>query len=1294
MSSRASDTTSDYSGSITSSSDEYSDSEDDETPVKHQADTASLLWSSTGSKQAPVILFRPDSAVSHNKKYKGIGEKYRLAYKMVKTESKLVRTILSGYGFHEVHPNSADFNLMWTGAHLKPFALRSLAEFQRVNHFPRSYEITRKDRLYKNIDRLSHTKGMKHFDFVPKSYMMPSEYQEFCAAYVKEKGSWIVKPIASSRGRGIYLINNPNQVPLEDNIMVCKYIHNPMLIDGFKFDIRVYVAVTSYDPLIIYMFEEGLTRFATVKYERNTRHLKNQMMHLTNYSINKKSHDYVRCEDPEVEDYGNKWSMSAMLRYLKQEGIDTALLMARIEAVVVKSIIAAELPIATACHMFVPNRGNCIELYGLDILVDENLKPWILEGNLSPSLACDAPLDLKIKSSVVADFFSLAGFQCIDPINRRQNKKQGDSFRRPYSASKSSTHGGAGGVNKRPASANTKESHSQGGLTAEESKVLRMAKEQYQRRGGFVRIFPTSDSWELYGTFLEYKTSMNQMLAQKLFVGKSGMGSANNGPYSAAIARVRSISTHHMLESRHQVISKHLLQYERKLTTLQSNRKKRPTNPRRKSKKPTPVGIDNRSRRSRQESDEESCDDNEVNETSTKPASSKYRSATTRPSKTETASTSSASNAAKEKTKTDEVSPNKSSNRKKVVPVEKETESTKARPSSAQPVQKTNGAAGDGAVSKKPTHKTYSYMPSNDSSSVVSKVSTSSTVSSSDLEEKQTGKSDERDKSNGSSTSETPGNSSSSTTKKNEKKIVTKYLANQSKIAQGVAKKSSECILDKLKEGANLSKVQARHAFSAYLSRVQHRLMMESDASFQNNNDLVSKQEEQMDLVLRFLKRAAGNLRQPFSVTIPSHRLSINDRKRILAKQLGDFVHIYNKETDSMLSKHYALDIPDSMKTNKNSVINSGEFKNFVTGASETELEEILTTYTHRNKSASVFLGASRPKSGVHRTNGVKKDKSLVYSASHGQYMKAPSSSSSSSVEDLASYQMQSSSNSSISSAMGYHHGPASEESQIAIADALQRLSERQAARKYSAPTQINTLTQHIATVNLSNVPNGQSNGLTHKAASLPDLSNEDSNKASVNGNSRLSNGDLSNTVGQPPHLNGSVKQFAPPGPHKPTPPQEPVSKFTNHSAALAMQSKELQQKSKAKHMAVLAQAHQNETSSNYNSVTKMASPPYMKSQNILNQKSGSLARAYSAGGGPHMLPPTPPAWDSRTNGNGLKKAIGPMRRPSSSYADLNYYNSVKYDSNSGTTKLYDKSIRSRPTSASSQRSHSQTWKR
>uniref|UniRef100_A0A3Q4M9M6 Tubulin--tyrosine ligase-like protein 5 n=1 Tax=Neolamprologus brichardi TaxID=32507 RepID=A0A3Q4M9M6_NEOBR len=87
-----------------------------------------------------------------------------------------------------------------------------------------------------------------------------------------------------------------------------------ILVSRFKFDVRLYVLVTSYDPLLIYVYEEGLARFATVKYDRTSKNIKNTFMHLTNYSVNKKSSDY---------DYGNKWSMSAVLRYLKQEGKDT-----------------------------------------------------------------------------------------------------------------------------------------------------------------------------------------------------------------------------------------------------------------------------------------------------------------------------------------------------------------------------------------------------------------------------------------------------------------------------------------------------------------------------------------------------------------------------------------------------------------------------------------------------------------------------------------------------------------------------------------------------------------------------------------------------------------------------------------------------------------------------------------------------------------------------------------------------------------------------------------------------------
>ncbi len=56
-------------------------------------------------------------------------------------------------------------------------------------------------------------------------------------------------------------------------------------------------------------------------------------------------------------------------------------------------MISAEPILNNAFEMFVTHRNNCFELLGFDILVDSNLNPWLLEVNLSPSLACDSALD-------------------------------------------------------------------------------------------------------------------------------------------------------------------------------------------------------------------------------------------------------------------------------------------------------------------------------------------------------------------------------------------------------------------------------------------------------------------------------------------------------------------------------------------------------------------------------------------------------------------------------------------------------------------------------------------------------------------------------------------------------------------------------------------------------------------------------------------------------------------------------------------------------------------------------------
>ncbi|CAG5129510.1 unnamed protein product, partial [Candidula unifasciata] len=403
-------------------------------------------------------------------------------------------------------PGSTEYNLLWCSSHLKPSTLRFMADFQKINHFPRSCELTRKDRLFRNIQRMQLMKGHRHFDFIPASYVLPGDYHEFYAHFQKNKGLYIVKPVASSQGRGVFLVSHPEQVPLDEHVIVSKYISAPLVIDGFKFDVRCYVAVTSYDPLVIYMYEEGLTRFATVKYEKDMKYLRNQCMHLTNYSVNKRSQYYVRNADADIENFGNKWSMSAMLRHLRSTGKDTAALMMQIENIVIKTILSAESSIVAACNMHQPFRGNCFELYGFDILIDEHLKPWVLEVNFSPSLACDTPLDLKIKSNMLCDLFSLVGVICQDPTAKRWIK----STRQRRIIDKTT---GKSAVESEEKDLNIHMT----GLNSEEIKILRRVKEEESRKGGWIRIFPSADSWDKYGHFLHSPDAHNLMLHQRLF---------------------------------------------------------------------------------------------------------------------------------------------------------------------------------------------------------------------------------------------------------------------------------------------------------------------------------------------------------------------------------------------------------------------------------------------------------------------------------------------------------------------------------------------------------------------------------------------------------------------------------------------------------------------------------------------------------------------------------------------------------------------------------------------------------
>ena len=90
------------------------------------------------------------------------------------------------------------------------------------------------------------------------------QLQESMAKKVNK--AWICKPSASSQGKGIFITQDINEIPERTPMVVCEYVNDPLLIDGYKFDLRIYVALTSINPLRLYIYEDGLARFATQKY--------------------------------------------------------------------------------------------------------------------------------------------------------------------------------------------------------------------------------------------------------------------------------------------------------------------------------------------------------------------------------------------------------------------------------------------------------------------------------------------------------------------------------------------------------------------------------------------------------------------------------------------------------------------------------------------------------------------------------------------------------------------------------------------------------------------------------------------------------------------------------------------------------------------------------------------------------------------------------------------------------------------------------------------------------------------
>ncbi|XP_046393591.1 probable tubulin polyglutamylase TTLL2 [Ischnura elegans] len=360
------------------------------------------------------------------------------------------------------HSESSSFrdrwNLWWRTSGFPLSQYKQLKPWQFTNHVPKGSSICRKDSLARYLRCMKKVYG-SIYDFSPPGYNLPLEYTKLVAECSRRRGSlscnnlskpylppmvppfrhapssskcsssacsasianmidnppripwsffgtgnpwedvWICKPVGQSQGRGIFLFREPSELCYDSNAVVQRYIPNPLLIGGYKFDLRLYVCVPSFHPLVVYLYQDGLARFATDKFALGD--LSNVFRHLTNSSLNKLGPGYT--EKKERVGAGCKWTLKQLRHYFHQTGVADWFLWQQVSVLVVLTVLSqvAGVPSSPA---------NCFEFFGFDVLIDSSLRPWLLEVNVSPALGTDCDADASVKKPMLHDLFDLLGF--------------------------------------------------------------------------------------------------------------------------------------------------------------------------------------------------------------------------------------------------------------------------------------------------------------------------------------------------------------------------------------------------------------------------------------------------------------------------------------------------------------------------------------------------------------------------------------------------------------------------------------------------------------------------------------------------------------------------------------------------------------------------------------------------------------------------------------------------------------------------------------------------------------------
>ena len=259
-------------------------------------------------------------------------------------------------------------------------------------------------------------------DLLPEIEEILNKLKVNLPQYVLEgsKNVWIVKPGGLSRGRGVHCIDQLNDIL--SNVKPCnqtiiqKYIENPLVINGRKFDIRQWVLVTDLNPLTVWLFETPYVRFGAENYHIDD--FKNVFSQLTGNSIAKHSEKF---NTGEIE--GDMWENEQFKEYLKKNygGDPWTEIQKKIEKIVILSLESAK-------HKLF-NRKNNFEVFGFDIMLDDKLNVYLIEINASPDWTYSTKVTEKLIKIASEDIMKVVIDYSLENLKPEAERKKVDTGR-------------------------------------------------------------------------------------------------------------------------------------------------------------------------------------------------------------------------------------------------------------------------------------------------------------------------------------------------------------------------------------------------------------------------------------------------------------------------------------------------------------------------------------------------------------------------------------------------------------------------------------------------------------------------------------------------------------------------------------------------------------------------------------------------------------------------------------------------------------------------------------------------